>query len=115
MEAKVSAGNSSGASCLARYCASLVIAATPSLNHCAFGGGNYVSRRLARTFGREHAWDASQVHGDRDFGPPRLRGEYCAHVFRGIVSQLEDQEAAVAQQVARLVHQALIQPDAGRA
>ena len=52
--------------------------------------------------------------GDRNFGPCRLRVENRAHVFRGIVAEFEDQDAAIAQQVARLVNQALVHFDARR-
>jgi hypothetical protein len=74
--------------------------------------GNYVSRNLADAFGGEHARDASKIHRDRNFRPPRLRVENPAYMFRGIVSQFKDEYAAVAQQVARLVNQALVHFDA---
>src|SRR5271170_7332137 len=108
MEADASAASASGASCLARYCASLVIAARLSLNHCVSAMGNNVLRKLAGAFGGQDARDARQVHGDRNVGPRRLRVEYCAHVLRGIVSEFEDQNAAIAEQAARLVNQALV-------
>src|SRR5580658_2836494 len=92
MDAEASAGNSSGALCFARYCASLVMAAALSLNHCASGVGNNVSRKLADAFGCEHARDARQVHGDGDVGPLWLRVENPAHMFRRLVSQFEDQD-----------------------
>ena len=43
----------------------------------------------------------------------RLRVENRAHVVCGIVAELEDQDAAVAQQVARLFDQSAVNFDAG--
>ena len=75
--------------------------------------GKNVSRKLADAFGGEHTWDSREVHRDRNLGPLRLCAENCAHVVCGIVAELEDQDASVAQQVARLVNQALVHFDAG--
>src|SRR5271170_1920649 len=108
MEAEASIGSARSASCLARYCANFGMAARPSLNHCARGVGNNVSQKLAGAFGGKYARDAGQVHRDRNFGPRRLRVENPAHVFGGIVPEFEDEYAAIAQQAASLVNQALI-------
>ncbi len=72
---------------------------------------NNVSRKLAGAFGGKDPRNARQVHGDRNVGPFSLRVENPPHVFGGIVSQFEDQYAAIAQQAASLINQALINFD----
>jgi hypothetical protein len=62
------------------------MAAGLSLNHCASGVANNVSRKLAGAFGGEDSRDARQVHRDSDIGPPMPRIEKLTDVFGGIES-----------------------------
>lgn len=68
---------------------------------------------LAGAFCGEHARDAGKIHRNCNVGPCSLRVENSANVVRGIVAEFEDQDAAITQQLARLVNQALVHFHAG--
>ena len=74
-----------------------------------------VWRRLARALGGQNSRDACQIHGDGNVGPTGLLIENSTHVFRGIMPEFEDEDAAVSQQIARLFDQPAVNFDAGAA